>query len=703
MNRHWIGKIFRIMSDTLKRSPSQELLQVSKKPKLISIGISEEKAGITQFINPNVVGFSGSLKTLHTDFQVNEIEANGNVVHLTDMGIDVGPTKKELKLQERAKFREEIAGKTEEEIAEIKAKKLQEKEERKEKERQEQEEKKTAEEEQEANEESKKFDLADEDREELLKFVTPKELSQIEDLFKSGGNMETETKFDDKQQRTDLHQLIRKAFEGKLETVTSPENTFRIAIGTKRSNRKPQRQQDSMHHVDEHGVLNYGLGPYKPYLHFTVYKQNRDTMEVANNMAKLLRINNKFITYAGTKDRRGATCQKFSIHNGKVLRVNALNKLRKYGFTLGSFSYEDYPLKLGDSNGNEFNIVIRDAKTIDGSGDLESTVSSCFESLKNNGFINYFGMQRFGSFSVSTHEYGRLVLSQKWEEFVELLLSEQESVAPASIDARKIWKETRNAEQALQALPHYFVAETAILKTLKNETQNEDKKYTKNVYLKCIQSIPRNLRMMYGHAYQAYVWNRVASKRIELYGLDLVEGDLVFEDSQQVLDEDVAYLNEAKVKSLTKEDIESGKYTIFDVILPSPGYKIKYPGNETLKNVYVETMAKDDLDPFSMARNIKEFSLTGTYRKLMAQANNLSYEIVKYSDDEKPLIRTDLELLQIKQETNEDAPRLIPNEEGGDKFAVVLKMQLGVSSYATMALREFMRIDTSRYREGLCK
>ena len=122
MNRHWIGKIFRIMSDTLKRSPSQELLQVSKKPKLISIGISEEKAGITQFINPNVVGFSGSLKTLHTDFQVNEIEANGNVVHLTDMGIDVGPTKKELKLQERAKFREEIAGKTEEEIAEIKAK-----------------------------------------------------------------------------------------------------------------------------------------------------------------------------------------------------------------------------------------------------------------------------------------------------------------------------------------------------------------------------------------------------------------------------------------------------------------------------------------------------------------------------------------------------------------------------------------------------
>ena len=90
-----------------------------------------------------------------------------------------------------------------------------------------------------------------------------------------------------------------------------------------------------MHHIDENGVINYGLGPYKPYLHFTVYKQNRDTMEVANNIGKLLRINHKFINYAGTKDRRGATCQRFSINHGKVLRVNALNKLKRNGFTLG--------------------------------------------------------------------------------------------------------------------------------------------------------------------------------------------------------------------------------------------------------------------------------------------------------------------------------------------------------------------------------
>ena len=57
------------------------------------MGISETKAGITQFINPNITGFSGLLKTLHSDFQVNEIDPLGNVIHLIDDGIDVGPSK----------------------------------------------------------------------------------------------------------------------------------------------------------------------------------------------------------------------------------------------------------------------------------------------------------------------------------------------------------------------------------------------------------------------------------------------------------------------------------------------------------------------------------------------------------------------------------------------------------------------------------
>lgn len=679
-----------IASEGVKRGPEEVTSSAkrSQQPKPFKM-VQETDVGITQYINESYKtggGFFGTIKQRYSDFQVNEIDLQGKVAHLVDEGIDLGLSKKEKRLEQRRSDRADLQGKTPEEVQQIKDEK--------------------AAEEPVQQEEAPKYELSEENKQRLLELITAEELQQVEELFSNGGNMETKTQITEKEKRTQLHQLLRLAFQGKLESLTSPENTFKIALSKGTSQ---QRRNNNINHVDESGVVNYGLGPFKNYLHFTVYKENRETMEVASTITKFLRVPNKSVKYAGTKDRRGVTCQKFSIHKGKVARVSSLNKGLK-GAVLGGFSYEDKSLDLGDLQGNEFTIAIRDVKSYNEEEDIKQIVETSFNSLKEKGYINYFGLQRFGTFSISTHVLGIFLLKDDWKGAAELILAEQERVVPDSVESRRVWAETGDAAAAAKLMPRRCSAEHSVLTSLAKEKKGEDG-YGKQSYFRAIMQIPRNLRLIYVHAYQSYVWNLVASKRIELFGLEVQEGDLVMVEEKhqeskivtEVVDgqafvEDVAGTQTDKVRPLTKEDIASGKYTIYDIVLPSPGYDVVYPTNPQLMEVYETAMAKDGLDPHHMGRRVKEFSLAGSYRPLMGKPTELAYQIVKYKEDTDALIHTDLEILREKEASGTVLPKIVESASGpeAERTAVILQMKLGVSSYATMALREFMKADTSR-------
>ena len=75
---------------------------------------------------------------------------------------------------------------------------------------------------------------------------------------------------------------------------------------------------------------------------------------------------------------------------------------------------------MGDLNGNRFSLTLRDVEPQD--SELIEKTLTCFN---ENGFINYFGMQRFGTLSIPTHVIGIALLNGNWKEAVDLLLMEK--------------------------------------------------------------------------------------------------------------------------------------------------------------------------------------------------------------------------------------------------------------------------------------
>ena len=82
------------------------------------------------------------------------------------------------------------------------------------------------------------------------------------------------------------------------------------------------------------------------------------------------------------------------------------------------------------------------------------------------------------------------------------------------------------------------------------------------------------------------------------------------------MDDTMEFISEPSrtpVTVLTEEHVNSGQFTIHDVVLPLPGYDVVYPDNE-LKEQYRQIMANDGLDIDNMRRKVRDYSLSGAYR-----------------------------------------------------------------------------------------
>lgn len=435
---------------------------------------------------------------------------------------------------------------------------------------------------------------------------------------------------DSKADRTKIHSAIRSVFGGQLLTDTV-EDKVRVAKKPTTDAGRKRIKLDKRNFNDPNRL---------DVIRFVLRKEFMETLEAVQVIARRLAINPKDLSYAGTKDKRGVTTQYVTAKHMNPKRIASVNGMANGRITVSNISVAAEMLRLGDLSGNRFTLALREVT----GNDLEGAV----QSLATNGFVNYYGLQRFGTMCVKSCDIGMMLLQGEYQKAINMILDPRvDELDGMARDARSYWASTKDAKAAHDLFPFRYNAERQVL-------WHFHKQGNQNDLVGALLSISKELRLMYVHSVQSLVWNRLVSERIERFGPAPVVGDLVYGG---------AHITPGNIK----------EYTIFDVVMPLPGYDVKVPAGEVgqmykdLVEQEFRLVAEDCFQPKTKAL----WDLPGALRLIMARPRDVEHSIGFYDEPDADL----------------DAAKLGP--EGKHK-AVVISFSLPSSCYATMALREIM-------------
>lgn len=112
-----------------------------------------------------------------------------------------------------------------------------------------------------------------------------------------------------------------------------------------------------------------------------------DTIFATIMLAGKMRTIPSRFAFAGTKDRRAKTSQWMCARKMDPYRIfRAVEGVPNVH--VGNFVIKDHSLRLGDNKGNRFKIAL---KQVEADQDM---IEKTLNNIKENGFINYFGLQR---------------------------------------------------------------------------------------------------------------------------------------------------------------------------------------------------------------------------------------------------------------------------------------------------------------------
>ncbi len=195
------------------------------------------------------------------------------------------------------------------------------------------------------------------------------------------------------------------------------------------------------------------------YLYFKLTKRNRNTLDVAHELAVSLGIQEKRIGFAGNKDKHAMTTQVISfkdVPRERIERATISNGSLEY---LGS---GDEPISLGSLIGNTFEIVVRNVQLDAGIERIDYVP-------------NYFDEQRFGRQNACI---GKRLIQKKFGEAITLI-------------------DNPRCREHLAQYPNDAVG--------------------------ALRMLPLRLLRLYVNSYQSFLWNETIAQYLKKYGDVLLE------------------------------------------------------------------------------------------------------------------------------------------------------------------------------------
>ena len=229
------------------------------------------------------------------------------------------------------------------------------------------------------------------------------------------------------------------------------------------------------------------------FTYFVLQKKSWNTIDALKAIGDKVGCGIKSFGYAGTKDRNALTTQIASVYKQDVGAVR-LKDIK----ILGSWKAEK-KIELGDLLGNRFTIRVKTNKR-----KTETKIHEISEHL-GGVFPNYFGPQRFGN-RENTHLVGKNMLQGSFRRACEEYLfgGKVEENEKAKV-ARESLKSSGDYKKAALEFPQHLTYERLILLHLAKNP---------NDFANAIRKLPRGISLMFIHAYQSYLFNRVLSEKL---------------------------------------------------------------------------------------------------------------------------------------------------------------------------------------------